>query len=176
MLRHVAAIIIVFGLAPATSWAGAWSKTCQFTNGTLIGTAGTPQNTDKRIGAGDIGCYRFVVGDGAHNSTLVHVTAESALITFDPQLDAAVTVATAALVVPHYCAQGEALTPANPERSCVSIGGTLANTALDGVEGPSSTQNASIRVGPGVYYFQVSGACLAGDTCQVAVKGEGVAN
>jgi hypothetical protein len=172
-VRHLVVAALALALPTAAS-AGAWSKNCQFTGGTLVGTVGTPQNANKQIAPGDLGCWRFVVGDSTHNSGYVHVTAETAVITFDPQLDAAVAAATTALVIPHYCATGEPLTAANPERSCVSIGGANGNASLDGVEGAASTQNAAIRVGPGVYYFEVPGACLAGDTCQVSVKGEGV--
>ena len=104
------------------------------------------------------------------------MVSESALITFDPQLDATVAAATTALTVPRMCPQGQPLTPANPEFSCISLGGANGNASLSGVEGAASAQNASIRVGPGVYYFQITGACLAGDTCQISVKGEGSDN
>ena len=154
--------------------AGAWSKGCQFTGGNITGTIGTPTNASTRLGPGEFGCYRFNNADGTHNSTLVYVTADSANIIVDTQLDAEVLAATTALVVPYVCPQGAPINTANPEFSCTNQGGANGNAALDGVGGPSTTQNASQRVGPGTYYFRITGACLAGDTCQVAVRAEGL--
>ena len=166
-------LAVLLALTPTVGWAGAWSNGCQFTGGTVTGTVGTPTNTSARISNNDVGCYRFNNADSTHNSPRIQVTAESAVITFDPQLDAVVTVATTALVVPRLCPIDGPIDTANPSFSCISIGGANSSSSLSGVEGPAATQNASIRVGPGTYYFQITGACLAGDTCQVSVKGEG---
>lgn len=173
------ALLLIAMLLPSTGWAAAsWSKGCTFTSGSTT-VVGTGQGSNKTINRGDIGCYRYDNSAGTHYSSVlasvvVHVIAESALITFDPALDAETLVATTALVVPYMCPQNEILTAANPQFSCVPLGGALAgSTALDGVGGPADVQNASMRVGPGFYVFRVTGACLAGDVCQVAVKGEG---
>lgn len=172
-------LIFCLALLPLSAEAGAWSRGCSFTGGTVAGTLGTPADTGKEIRPGGVGCYRFINADGVHNSTatahgsvVIHVTAYSALISFDPQLDAVVGGPTAAMVIPHYCPLPP-LTIANPEQSCIGMGGANGNVALTGVEGTASSQNAAIRVGPGWYYFEVSGACVAGDTCQVLVQGEG---
>jgi len=173
-------LLVLALLIPSAGWAGAWSKGCVFTGGTLTGTIGTPASVDKHIGPNDVGCYRFNEADAAHfssaaahGSVLVRVTALEAVVVFDPQLDAEVTAATTALARPLLCTTATVLESANPERSCVSVGGAGSNLDLNGVEGPSGTQNSAVTVGSGVYVIRVTGACLAGDTCQVSFQGVG---
>ena len=173
-------IAVVLLVWPTMGWAGTASFGCQFT-GTVAGTAGTATGsspTKTVVGNTDTWCFRYVNADAT--TTIVgpiKVTAPSALVTFDPDLFQ--TVITTARVVPYMCPQIAALTLttlATIKESCISIGGAGANLDLNGTEGPSSSQNASVRVGPGTYYFEISVVCEANDTCQVAIKGEGPAN
>jgi hypothetical protein len=139
----------------------------------VTGTIGTPVGASLVVNPGDHLCYRYNNADGPHFTTKFVVTTMAEIV-FDPQLDAAVTVATAAILVPRICPTGAPVEPGNPERSCISKGGANANPALDGVEGPGVLQNASILLGPGVWILEIpaGGACLAGDTCQAAITGE----
>jgi hypothetical protein len=173
---HRLLVIAFVALLPNIGWAGAWSKGCGFTGGDLTGTVGTPDravvSSVDSVGPNALFCYRFNNADSTHFSPAILVTAPTALIIVDTQLDADITVATTTLVVPRLCSAGAILTAANPERSCMSLGGVGTNTSLDGVGGPVATQNSRLLVGPGLYTFQVTGACLASDTCQIAVRGE----
>jgi len=171
-MKILAAIALV--LAPATAWAGAWSGSCTFVGGNVTGTIGTPQKPEKtQLRVNELGCYRFVAADGTHRAPAIAVLAPVARFSFDPQTDATVDAAGAALVVIRACLAGEALEPASPERSCIATGGAKAGTdALDGVEGKDGTQNAVKRFGTGTYVIDVVGACAAGDTCVVYVQGE----
>lgn len=165
-------------LLPAGAYAGTWSMNCSYT--TATGTTATrPAEQNFAIDEYGLACYRYANADSTHNApqnsagTLVgvKVTAQSALICFDPDILQAVT--TTARVIPHYCPQGVIADPSNPARSCPSLGGANGAASLDGTEGTATSQNSCLRVGPGLYYFEISVAAESGDTAQITVKGEG---
>jgi hypothetical protein len=170
-------------VAPAAD-AGTWAYNCTFTTptGTTATRPATTLPQDMPLFAIDNyqrACWRFANADGAHNApqtsggTLVPVTvtAQSAIICFDP--DILQTVTTTARVIPHRCPQGFFADPANPARSCQSTGGENGAASLDGTEGTRTSQNSCIQVGPGAYYFEISVAAEAGDTAQISIEGEG---
>jgi hypothetical protein len=172
VLLGFAAVLIAL---PA--YAGTASKGCSF-SGTAAGTAGTAVGggaSSMALAANETWCYRYVNADAT--TTIIgplRITAPSALITFDPDLFQ--TVVTTARLIPHFCPQGAAVdttSAATIFRSCPSMGGANGAASLDGTEGTATTQNASIRVGPGAYYFEISVVCEAGDTCQIAAQAEG---
>lgn len=165
-------------LAASAANAGTWALNCAYT--TLTGTtASRPAEQVFSIDEFGLACYRYANADSTHNApqnsagTLVgvKVTAQSALVCFDPDILQAVT--TTARLIPHYCPHGTIADTSNPARSCPSIGGANGNASLDGTEGTATSQNSCLRVGPGLYYFEASVACESGDTCQVTIKGEG---
>ena len=156
-----------------------WAKGCKFTTPTGIVAV---DSTDFSVIEYGVSCYRYQLASGAHSApqnaagviTPVAITAQTALICFDP--DILQTITTTARVIPHHCPQSFIADPtsaATALRSCVSLGGANGAASLDGTEGTATTQNACVRVGPGSYYFEISAGCEAGDTCQVSVKGEG---
>ena len=168
-MKYVLLLMVLLLASPAL--AGSWSKNCQFTGGTTTGTLGTPVDTTPVVNAGNVGCYRYTITSDAagHNSIIITVNAVSAVIIFDPQLDAQVLAATTALATPHVCSSSSILTAASPQFSCEYLGGETSHIILDGNEEVAATQ--AVRVPAGIYYFELS-ACLAGDTCQVSIKGE----
>jgi hypothetical protein len=171
-VRAALLALLILAMAPA-AWAGESSHGCSYTSEAAAadGTASGGGASKRTITANEVWCYRFIAGDGTHNTATIQITAASAVIYFDPDLYQ--TVTTTARVIPHYCPHGAPTDTSNPLRSCPSIGGANGNTSLDGTAGPDTTQNQAIRVGPGTYLFEISAACEAGDTCQIAVKGEG---
>ncbi len=165
-------------LLPAAGWAGTASHGCGYT-GTVAGTAGTALGggaTKKVVAANERWCYRFVNADAT--TTIVGpltVTSPSAVVLLDADLFQA-GVASTVRVIPRVCSAGaavDATSLATISRSCESVGGSLSNVSLDGTPGPAGTQNMAVRVGPGVYYFEINAVCETGDTCQIAVQGEG---
>lgn len=181
MKRLILLAVLLF--APAAN-AGTWAYNCTFT--TLTGTTATrpasslPQDAPLfQIDNYQRACWRYQNADSTHNApqtaggslTPVTVTAQSALICFDPDILQAVT--TTARVIPHRCPQGVIADTSNPARSCQSQGGANGAASLDGTEGASTTQNSCLRVGPGTYYFEISAAAEAGDTAQISIEGEG---
>jgi len=169
----VAFLPVLLWAAPGWADVGSWAYGCKFTTPT-----GTTAVNSERFDVSDysVGCYRWTDADGAGTQnaplapngvlTPVQVTAQSALICFDPDILQAVT--TTARVIPHHCPAGFIADTANPLRSCISLG------ELVGTEGDAATQDTCVRVGPGAYIFEVSVECATGDTCQISVKAEGL--
>ena len=174
LLASVALSLLVLVVSQAAADAtGAWGKGCSFVGGNLSGTVGTPTNVDPTINVGEIGCYRYSSDDGIHNSPTFSAYSSSSLFCFDPNLGQSISVPTStSAVTPHLCVAGHPLDPYNPSGSCIATGGAQGNQSLNGVEGPAALQNACLRVGPGVWYFEIIGPCDVGNTCQVSVKGE----
>lgn len=174
---RAALLALAVMVAPAAGWAGTASHGCGFT-GTAAGTAGTALGggaSKMTLSANELWCFRYVAAD-ATTSIIgpLRITAPSALVTFDPDLFQ--TVITTARLIPRLCPAAAAVDTtslATISRSCLSIGGANGNASLDGTEGPSSSQNAATRVGPGTYYFEISVVAEAGDTAQITVQAEG---
>jgi hypothetical protein len=155
-------------LAASPAFAEVWSGKCHFSANLTVATGADKFDIAKK----ERGCYRFVDTDSTSTSDLISVTADSALWCFDP--DNTDAVADTARVVIHYCPHGGTPGGTGSANTCISLGGANGNASLDGTEGTSSSQNACVRTGPGIFYVEVTAACAKTSTnyCQVTVQGE----
>lgn len=120
------------------------------------------------IDGSELCIYELANTEGA-DSDEIEVRSSSAVFCLDS--DKGATAIGAMRGVPRKCIGGSK-PGSNPENECISVGGANGNSVLDGTEGPASTQNACTRVGPGVYYYDVTVACGAASGCLVMVQGE----
>jgi len=113
--------------------------------------------------------FRFAAADTTVNdSALFSVKSRSAVVCFDP--DTGGVAGTGAVVV-RKCPTSTK-PAANPENSCISLGGANGNATLTGTEGAAEgTQNACIPVGTGYYFIDITTTC-GGNACEVSVQGE----
>lgn len=184
-MKRLILLLLALLLAGPT-FAGAWSSSCNFTGGNFIGTVGTPTQgvtvtgittlpaappgNLAAIGDSTTACYRFNNADSTHLAGPFVVSAPSAQIVFDPSLNTA--GALTATVIPHVCGgmpYGGAVVPTS--FNCPSMGGANGNASLTGLEGADSVQNATKWIGPGLYYLEISAACVAANTCNVMIRG-----
>ena len=147
-------------LAAPSGAAGVWANPC--------GSANTSNHSIQ--GVGQRACWTFVNADSTHTTDAFTVGTPSALICFDSDT-AASSNAGVAHVVPYKCPDGDKAS-SNPDLQCEPIGGANGNAYLDGTWTESASQNACLRVGPGVYYVSVTVACVAADFCRITVEGE----
>ncbi len=93
-------------------------------------------------------CYELAATESTDSGAFV-VRSESALICLDSHTGSEANGA--ARIHPRKCLGG-VLPAANPEFECI----TILDNPLDGTQGAAATQNACIRVGPGVYFLDVT--------------------
>jgi len=123
---------------------------------------GSPSSSSR---VGDKECKEFRFDSTfSTGSTEVRITAETAVISLIPDLDAAPVGS--AVVMVKKCISG--ITTAQLTNGCADILGS----ALTGVGGSASTQLHSIRVGPGLYQLDVTTASAASDLSVLQVQGE----
>ena len=180
--------LVIFGLFAKPAAAAAWSNGCGYSGMDTAGTVGTPQPSGLIFtasstlatpgpppGLSSVGdstqlCLQFNAADSTFVAGPFVVLAPSAQIVFDPDLGAVVSVAGTPAVTPAICS-GPVQALANPEFSCLTMGGANGNASLSGVEGADSIQNATKWVGPGTYVLRITGACAASKTCRVWIRG-----
>ncbi len=146
---------------PSVAEAANWQLGCADTT-----TPTDPQfraATDRvKVEADGKVCYRLANTETV-DSGEVAIIAESALICFDS--DTGATAISTGVVTPRVCT-GNSKPAANPTFTCLSLG------TLTGLEGDASTQNACVRVGPGIYYLDVTTAM--GAESRVKIQAENV--
>ncbi len=137
---------------------GATAGTCPVTQTTgIVGS--------QHIKINEAACYTFDNADGTTESDGFTVSTDSAFVTFDSDTNAA--GAQGGVITLRHCpANVKPAAPVTPANQCPSFG------TFDGTEGSSAVQNQSERVGPGVYYFDITTVCTAGDHCRAVIRGE----
>ena len=166
-MRKFLPILLLVLASPAA--ASVWSGTCTFSANLTVGSGATKYIVNSK----DRACFRFTSADTVPSaSTTISVGAGSALWCFDP--DNTDAVADTSRVIVHYCPSDNAAGGTGSANTCIALGGANGNASLDGTEGASTTQNACIRTGPGIFYIEISAACAKASTdyCEVSVKGE----
>ena len=159
ILLALAACLVA--LVFAASEAGAGTDHALWTNcNPDVQTAITDTHVNRR---GQTICWEF--DDTVTDSSSFLVTSETALICLDPDIAAA--GAATAEVMPRRCHIGYKPV-SNPTYQCEAI----LDASLDGTAGASGTQNMCRRVGPGVYYLDVTSANTGDKAAVVSIIGE----
>jgi len=151
--------VAILAFIPAASFGAQWDDGCDGISG--------DQNT--KLSAGQSGCWTFDNSDAANSRSpaIIITKGTLAVVCFDPDTGGT-GVDTSRLAV-HHCPFG--MPVSNPEYECINVGGSRSNATLDGVEGPVESQNACVRVGPGIFYGRIVVQC-ASDACRMSVEAE----
>jgi len=148
---------------------------CKFAD--VTGEARQPgASSSPFVWKGGTFCWRFVNANGTAvaDSPAIIIDSPSVRVTYDHGTNAATAPGVNDAEVKIRDCTSVGLKPAvTPENVCEDTGGAGAAASLTGLEGPASTQNNTIRLGPGIYYVDVvTRACQAGNTCEVVFKAE----
>jgi hypothetical protein len=166
-MRFAAFALLLFA-SPAIG--ATWDFGCDDDTANDINFTIQPQATSAGPVQAHRGCFEFTDADSTTTSRTIQVAAETALVCFDP--DTAATTTSAARVKIRKC-PGGTKPASNPSNECIDMGGAATGeSALDGTEGHPDVQNACMRVPRGVYYVDVTVACVAADFCRVTFEGE----
>ena len=159
-MRFLVLFIAIFMAAPAL----AAETTGSFTD--CLGTA----TTNTKVGSTTLLCYEFTSADtGPYDTAVFTVTADTALISHDPDTLATGVPVDGGVVEVYHCAAR--IKPTTGSLECDFIR-ALTGGGLTGLGGTGGTQNKSIRVAPGMYFFRITTDAAAGDTARIAIQGE----
>ena len=145
-------LLVAVALTASPALANTWSDCQGNTSGNLVA-----------VKKWQLLCLDF--DENGVDSRIFMVGANTALICFDPALDSEGT--DVAQIDLRYCPNGKK-PAANPENECFK----MTDSPITGVTGSAGTQDACHRVGPGVYFVDITTPPAAGDDARVTIQGE----
>lgn len=127
-------------------------------------TINAPTSTTSPLAA-RVACFSFVDADSTATSGVFNVAAAEAMVCFDADTASASAGAGRVKVFrsPNYSTTFSVNT-------WMDMGGMNGEVALDGTQGPASTQNACKVIQRGQYVISISTACDS-DACRVTIEG-----